>query len=118
MARDIRTALEDFLRMDGVQAAVLVGRDGFLIESAVLGKQVDLEGLGAVVATALGSSEVIGDDLDMGGLELHMLEFDKGRVVIASTSDQILALVADPTAVLGSVRRAAMKGVKDLVKLL
>ena len=117
MAKTLKNALREYLRIDGLKAAAMIGRDGFLIESALLG-DMDLEGLGAFVATAIGSSEMMGKDLQLGELQVYLLEFEMGRVVIASAGAEILVLVAEPDAMIGSVRRAAMKGLSNVLRLL
>ena len=58
----LKPLLEEFLRVEGVSAAVVVGRDGFVIESAVSGK-VDIEALGAMASTGLGACHAIGHAL-------------------------------------------------------
>lgn len=117
MAKDLKEILSDFLRLDGVTAVAVVGRDGFVIENASSIK-VDMEGLGAVVATAIGTSEALGSEFNMGDLSQYLVEFDKGKVLIAAAGDDILAVMTDATAVIGSVRYAVKKGVTDLVRAL
>jgi len=55
----LKPLLEEFLKIEGVSAAVVVGRIGFVIESAVSGK-IDIEALGAMASTGLGTSEAMG----------------------------------------------------------
>ena len=45
--RMLRQILGEFLKLDGVTAAAVAGRDGFVIESVVAG-DVDIEALGAM----------------------------------------------------------------------
>ena len=116
--RALRALLEEMVRIEGVRAALVVGRDGFVIETALLGDDLDMEGLGAVLATALGSSEVIGNDLAIGNLDAYLLEFGAGKVVAAATGEYVLALVAESSALVGSLRGAVMRGVKEIGKRL
>mgnify|MGYP001636572569 CR=1 FL=1 len=51
----LKPLLEEFLKVEGVSAAVVVGRDGFVIESAVSGK-VDIEALGIAGGIGLGAA--------------------------------------------------------------
>lgn len=53
----LKQILSEFLQLDGVTAAVVAGRDGFVIESAVSG-DVDIEALGAMASTGLGTSKL------------------------------------------------------------
>lgn len=117
MAKDVKGILGDFLRLDGVTAVAVVGRDGFVIESASKAK-VDMEGLGAMVATAIGTSETLGSEFNMGSMEQYLVEFDRGKVIIAPAANDIFAVVTDATAVIGSVRYAVKKGLADLIKAL
>ena len=61
----LKPLLEEFLKIEGVSTAVVIGRDGFVIESAVSGK-VDIEALGAMASTGLGTSEAMGITLGKG----------------------------------------------------
>jgi uncharacterized protein len=117
MAKTVKEALADFLRIDGVTAVAVVGRDGFVIESASKLK-LDADALGAVVASAIGASEMVGKDFHMGKLEQYLLEFETGKAIIAATGDDILVLTTDANAVIGSVRYAVKKGIDGLSKLL
>ncbi len=117
MAKDVKGILSDFLKIDGVTAAAVVGRDGFVIESATSMK-IDLEGLGAIVASGIGASENMGTELNLGALSQYLIEFDRGKVMIAAAGDDILAVVTDASAVIGSVRFNVKKGIDDLVKAL
>lgn len=117
MAKSVKEALEDFLRIEGVTAVAIVGRDGFVIESASRIK-LDPDALGAVVASAIGASEMVGKDFSMGKLEQYLLEFEMGKAIIAAAGNDILVLTTDTTAVIGSVRYAVKKGIDGLARLL
>jgi len=72
----LKPLLEEFLKVEGVSAAVVVGRDGFVIESAVSGK-VDIEALGAMASTGLGTSEAMGNTLGKGELSQMLSSWKK-----------------------------------------
>jgi hypothetical protein len=117
MAKTTKDVLKDFLNIEGVRAVAVVGRDGFVIES-VSADKLDTDALGAVVASAIGASEMIGKDFNLGKLEQYLLEFAVGKAIIAAAGDYILVLITEPTAVIGSVRYAVKKGIDGLVALL
>ncbi len=117
MAKTLKDALTEFLNIDGVNVVAVIGRDGFVIESSSTVK-LDTDALGAVVASAIGSSEVMGNNFTLGGLTQYLLEFDNGKVIIAAAGEYILTLITDQNAVIGSVRYAVKKGIAGLVKLL
>ncbi len=114
MAKNLSEVLNDFLKINGVNAVALVGRDGFVIESAA-SDNVDMEALGAMVATAIGTSESLGGEFNLGGMTQYLAEFDHGKVIIATIGEDILALFTDATAVIGGVRYAVKKGVDELL---
>jgi uncharacterized protein len=113
----IKEALSEFLRIDGVTAAAVVGRDGFVLES--VGKfTIEADALGAVVANAAGASEMIGKAFNMGQIEQSLAEFETGKAILTIKGDDILVLLTVAQAGIGSVRFAVKKGIEDLVKLL
>ena len=81
----LKPLLEEFLKLEGVSAAVVVGRDGFVIESAVSGK-VDIEALGAMASTGLGTSEAMGNTLGKGELSQMLVELEKGPIILSPLS--------------------------------
>ena len=102
----LRAILESLLKVDGVTAALVVGRDGFVIESATAaGEEVDSDVVGAIAASPLGSSDVMGGELHLGGLGSILIEFEKGPVAVTPAgADAVLAVVGNRLANLGRVR--------------
>lgn len=95
--------LSTLVKVDGVATAVVVGRDGFVINSA--GANNDAEAIGAVISTGFGSSESMGKELAVGRIGQLMAEFERGVLVSAPIGDEaILAVVTAPGANLGHVR--------------
>ena len=100
----LREQLEDFLQVEGITTVVVVGRDGFIIDSATTGS-FNIDEVGAVVSTGMGSSESMGENLGVGDMQQGMLEYDGGIVFInALGEDAIFVLVARPNVNLGMVR--------------
>jgi predicted regulator of Ras-like GTPase activity (Roadblock/LC7/MglB family) len=101
---DLRQTLQELTQLDGVTAALVVGRDGFVIEG-VATDDVDLETLGALTASAMGSSEALSVDLNRGSLFGLMLEYESGPVVVSPTGrEAMLVVVANGTGNLGRIR--------------
>jgi uncharacterized protein len=114
----LKPLLEEFLKVEGVSAAVVVGRDGFVIESAVSGK-VDIEALGAMASTGLGTSEAMGNTLGKGELSQMLVELEKGPIILSPLSgDELIALVADTTANVGRIRYELKKNKERIVAAL
>jgi predicted regulator of Ras-like GTPase activity (Roadblock/LC7/MglB family) len=101
---DLRQTLGEFAQLDGVSAALVVGRDGFVIEG-VATDDVDLEALAAVTASSMGASEALSTDLNRGSLFGLMLEYENGPVVVSPAGrDAMLVIVANGVAQLGRIR--------------
>jgi predicted regulator of Ras-like GTPase activity (Roadblock/LC7/MglB family) len=114
----LKSILEEFLAIEGVTGAVVVGRDGFLIEGARLGK-IDLEAVGAMASTGMGSSEAMGTELSRGKLlQMHM-ELDKGFIIIAPLTDtEFVTIIADTLESSGRIRHALKKNRERLIAAL
>src|SRR5512147_1197382 len=97
--------LDEFLTIEGVSAAVVVGKDGALIGSAANGRAMNVDAIGSMVSTCLGSSEVIGGTLERGELLGMTVELDKGPIYLAPlTGHEIIAIIADTPGTVVNVR--------------
>lgn len=102
---NLKSQLNELVKVDGINAAVVVGRDGFVIEGIANDGGLDVEAVGAVISTGLGSSEVMGRELNVGALTQSMVEFDRGVLVMGTLGrDALLCLVCGLGANLGNVR--------------
>ncbi|MGB8219610.1 MAG: roadblock/LC7 domain-containing protein [Methanoregula sp.] len=100
----LKPLLGEFLKIEGVSAAVIAGSDGFVIESAVSGK-FDIEALAAMASTGLGTSGAMGTSLEKGELAQMLVELEKGPILLSPLSqDELIAIVADGTANIGRIR--------------
>ncbi len=114
----LKQILGEFLKIDGVSAAVVVGRDGFVIESAASGK-MDIDALGAMASTGLGTSEAMGRELGKGELRQMLVELDQGPIVMSPLSpDELIAIVASNEANVGRIRYELKKNRDRLVAAL
>ncbi|MEJ2719089.1 MAG: roadblock/LC7 domain-containing protein [Deltaproteobacteria bacterium] len=110
----LKHQLSDFLKVDGINAAVLVGRDGFVIEG-ISNDGRDVETVGAVISTGLGTSEMVGKELNVGGLTQSMVEYDKGILLMGTIGkDALLCVVCDTGANLGNARLQLKKRTPEL----
>lgn len=109
--------LQEFLNIEGVDAVALVGRDGFVIDS-VLSMDVDIDAVGAMVATVVGASESFGQELKLGTMEQYLAEFSGGKVIMSTVKDDILAVFTNSNSIIGSVRFAIRQRVPKVISLL
>lgn len=114
----LEDVLDEFLTINGVSAAVIVGKDGVVIESAAAGP-LNVDAIGSMVSTCLGSSEVIGGTLALGELHDMTVELEKGPIYLAPiTTNEIIAVIADTVGTVGHVRSELEKNRARLVAAL
>jgi predicted regulator of Ras-like GTPase activity (Roadblock/LC7/MglB family) len=108
--------LKNLNDVPGVHQSLIVGRDGFVINSM---GDMEADSVGAVISTAIGAIEAMGRDCKQGNLFEVMAEY-KGGVVIAAPigQDAVLGIVADDSANLGGVRFVVKKSMKELEKVM
>lgn len=100
----LKQILGEFIKLDGVTAAVVVGRDGFVIESAESGT-IDTEALGAMASTGLGTSEAMGSELGKGEMQQMLVECENGPILLSPLSeDELIAIVAEKNVNIGRIR--------------
>ena len=88
---------------EGVEAAVVLGRDGLLIDSDVQ-TAIDAESIAALVPQIVAAGDEFGASDGRGGLQTAILEFGHGiAVVCVLNADAILLVLAQPTANLGQL---------------
>jgi len=101
----LKDLLIDLAKVEGINAAVVVGRDGFVIEGVSDNSSMDIEAVGAVISTGIGSAEMMGRELAVGVMTQALVEYKNGILVTSLLGrDAVLAAVADLSANLGNVR--------------
>jgi len=114
-----RELLEELVKVDGVNTAVIVGRDGFVLEGVSQGGKLDAETVGAVISAGTGSSEVMGRELNVGAMTQGMMEYADGLIMMSLVgTEAILAVVANTKANLGYVRFQIKKQMPAIEKSL
>lgn len=92
--RDLVAALR---QRDGVEAAVVLGRDGLLIDSQTE-PTVDAERVAALMPSIVAAADEYGAHDGRGSLTTAVLEFAPGIAIISVLSnDAILVVLAKPT---------------------
>ena len=98
--RDLVSALR---RRDGVDAAIVLGRDGLLIDGATDGG-LDPEGLAAHVPPMIAAAMEMSLAAGRGDFGLMVLEFAAGTAIVTALStDALLLLLLRPTANLAAL---------------
>ncbi len=117
MENNLVEALSELMKVKGVTTVAIVGRDGFVIES-IQNSNIDMDALGAMVATAVGTAESLGQEFGFGTMNQYLSEFDTGKVLMAKAGEDILAVFTDDGAVIGGVRFAVKKNLQNIVEAL
>lgn len=114
----MKSLLSELVRVEGINTALVVGRDGFVIEGESKGK-IDMEAIGAIVSTGIGSSEVMGEAMKVGEMTQGMIEYKNGVIVMGLLGRKaVLAVVADSAANLGNVRYQVKQRAPDIERSL
>ena len=115
---DLRKVLEELVATGAVRACLVVGRDGFIIETAGA-DAAQLEALGAIAPSSLGAAEVIGLELAQGPMSQAMFEFEKGAILMSSVGgDAILVSILPSGSNLGKARYDIRKFLPAIEKAL
>jgi predicted regulator of Ras-like GTPase activity (Roadblock/LC7/MglB family) len=99
----IRDVVEALSRSTGVDAVVVVGRDGLLIDSRV-GNGVDAESVAALLPSAIKLLSQLGDAGGRGDFNSAVLEFGGGLAIVAVlNAEALLIVLVQPATNVGSL---------------
>jgi predicted regulator of Ras-like GTPase activity (Roadblock/LC7/MglB family) len=99
----IRDLVSTLRRRDGVEAAIVLGRDGLLIDGAST-VTLDPEGLAAHVPPMVAAAIEMGHASSRGDFGLMVLEYGKGIAIVTSVSpDALLLVLLNPSANLAAL---------------
>ncbi|HNX49847.1 MAG TPA: DUF4388 domain-containing protein [Thermoanaerobaculaceae bacterium] len=113
-SRTSTDVLEELLKVPGVTAAVVVGRDGFVIESAGGGAALSLDDLGAALANAINGIEEMGTELKVSKFQDLFVEYGRAVIMCRPIGDAIIAVTAPDASKLGIIRHKAKPLIDDL----
>ena len=115
----VRDALGSVLEIPGVRAALVVGRDGLLIEATGRGDERFLDMLGAMGASALGTTEALGAELGQGRTVGAILEFENALVSVDPLGEfAAIVTLAENAASLGRIRQVVRSSREELLHIL
>ncbi|MBK8249138.1 MAG: roadblock/LC7 domain-containing protein [Gemmatimonadetes bacterium] len=105
----IRDLVANLAARPGVDAAVLLGRDGLLIDGAGA-DGAGLEAAAAYVPSLIAAAEELSSAVGSGRLVSKVMEFERGYAVISALSPEALLLVLVSSAndlgpIVGDIRR-------------
>jgi predicted regulator of Ras-like GTPase activity (Roadblock/LC7/MglB family) len=99
----IRDLVAAIRQRDGVEAALVLGRDGLLIDSESV-QSLDAEQMAAHVPSIIQFADDLGGAAARGHLQTAVLEHERGVAVISCLSDDaVLLVLVRPSANLGQL---------------
>jgi predicted regulator of Ras-like GTPase activity (Roadblock/LC7/MglB family) len=99
----IRDLVGAIRQRDGVDAAVVLGRDGLLIDSQTAAG-LDAENLAARIPAIIGPADELGEGISRGQLVTAVLEYEGGlAIVTVLNADAILVVLVRPDHNVGSL---------------
>ena len=104
--------IETLAEQDGVNVAMLVSRDGFVLElAAARALDMEAETVGAIVSTYWASAEAMGRELKAAPVRSSIVELKDAVVATAllEQEDLVLTVVADSNTNLATMRYLTVK---------
>lgn len=99
----IRDLVAAIRQREGVEAAVVLGRDGLLIDGQALAG-LDIETVAAHVPSIISSAEEFSGSAQRGDLVTVVLEYSRGMgIVSALSADALLLVLVQPSANIGQL---------------
>jgi len=84
---DLKQTLSRFLAIPGVRQAILVGRDGLLIEGLTRDGKEDMEAVGAIMTTGMNTAEALGQEISRGQVIGVLMEYEQALVSVEPLGD-------------------------------
>ncbi|EFH86560.1 roadblock/LC7 domain-containing protein [Ktedonobacter racemifer] len=116
---DLKQTLSRFLAIPGVRLAILVGRDGLLIEGMTRDGKDNMEAVGAIMTTALSTAEALGQEISRGGVVGVVMEYEQGLVSIDPLGDfALMVTLFDNASNLGRIRHLVRTSRNEVLEAL
>lgn len=114
--KDSTEVMNDLLGIPGIDAVVVVGRDGFVIESAGNSARVNIDELGASLAHAINGIEEMGGELKINRFQDLFVEYGKAVIMCKPVGDAIAAVITPDASKLGIIRHKTKKHFEELAQ--
>ncbi|HEV2580563.1 MAG TPA: roadblock/LC7 domain-containing protein [Ktedonobacteraceae bacterium] len=116
---ELKQSLSRFLTIPGVRLAVLVGRDGLMIEGLAREGKEDLEAIGAIMTSGLNSAEALSQEITRGSVVGVLNEYERGLVSVDPMGDfAVMVTLFDNAASIGRVRHMVKTTRTDILDAL
>ena len=116
---DLKQTLSRFLSIPGVRLAVLVGRDGLMIEGLTRDGKEDMEAVGAMMTSGLNTAEALGQEIARGSVVGVLHEYEHGLVSVDPLGDfALMVTMFDNAASIGRVRHLVKTSRTEILEAL
>jgi predicted regulator of Ras-like GTPase activity (Roadblock/LC7/MglB family) len=116
---NLKQTLSRFLTIPGVRQAILVGRDGLLIECITREGKEDLEALGALTTSHFSTAEALGKEINRGTLVGVIMEYEHGLVSVDPLGDfALMVTLSDNASSIGRVRHLVKSSRSEILEAL
>jgi len=105
--RESTEILSDLLKVPGVDAVVVAGRDGFIIEAAGSSTRINIDDLGAAIANTINGIEEMGSELNVNKFQDLFIEYNRAVIMCKPVGDAIAAIITPDASKLGIIRHKA-----------
>jgi len=112
--RNSTEVMNDLLEVPGVDAVVVVGRDGFVIESAGSSARVKIDELGASLAHSVNGIEEMGSELNINKFQDMFVEYGRAVIMCRPVGDAVAAIITPDASKLGIIRHKTRKLFEEL----
>ena|SRR5579863_3447290 len=116
---DLKQTLNRFLAIPGVRLAVLVGRDGLMIEGMTRDGKEDMEAVGAIMTTGLSTAEALGQEIGRGSVIGALMEYEHGLVSVDPLGEfALMVTLSDTASSIGRVRHMVKTSRNEILEAL
>lgn len=113
--KGLKELLSEILKIEGTRIAVIVARDGFVIEGVSNSEDLDFETVGAVLSNEIRSLENVGGELGVGEAYRGLIEYSDGVIVTSILNeDALLAVVSSIKVNRGNIRFQVKKRISAI----
>lgn len=111
----VRDGLSRVTDYEGITLALLVGRDGLMIDGVSKNADQDLENMAAVISSLMTQAERAGEQSQQGACAQLIVEYADGFIAVEPLGDDIIVVGADKPANLGLLRTAVKRHRDELL---
>lgn len=116
---DLKQTLSRFLAIPGVRQAILVGRDGLLIEGLTRDGKDDMEAIGAIMSSGLSTADALGQEISRGSVVGVLVEFENGLVSVDPLGDfALMVTLSDNASNIARIRHVVKASRNEILEAL